>query len=204
MKRILLVVAVALVAACATNTASNPSAFPADAEPVPPQDLLERHYQVNRIVHPASGDTLTELVVQANFLNHRVACSNLKSPPVRVTLMLRKHAPAGGPVLTLLSVDYEAPTPLGPDGDRALHLRLDRATLIPVRYGNATRAMRHSARESMQYVVTAAQLHEIVRAERTSARLSGRAGKCDFPISGQARGLMAMFADRELAGAEQR
>jgi hypothetical protein len=191
-----------LTAGCVTRLVPPPSSIPADAEPMPPQELLEPFYQVNRTVHPTHGDTLAELMVQENFHNPRVICSKLDAPPVRVTLSLRKHSSPTGPALALLRVDYEADRPLGPAVGRALQLRLDDATVVPLRFGNPTRATRYGASETTQYVVTPAVLHEIVGAARTSARLSGASGRCDFPISGHARGLIAMFAERELGTAQ--
>lgn len=198
MKRILAFAALSLAtAACVTRTLPVRNMFP-DGEPVPSETLLEAYYRPTRSVHPTRGDTITDLMVQDNFRSGRVACSNLDSPPVRVTLTLRKHAPHGMSALTLLRVDYEEERPLGPDADRALQLHLDEATIVPTRFGNPTRATRYGASETIQFLVSPAVLQEIATAERTSARLSGRRGRCDFPITGHARGLIAMFAEREL------
>ena len=192
---------VLLATGCVTRLVPPRSSIAADAEPMPPQELLEPFYRVNRTVHSTRGDTLVELLVQENFHNPQVTCSKLNAPPVRVTLSLRKHSSPVGPALALLRVDYEADRPLGPAVGRALQLRLDDATVVPLRFGNPTRATRYGASETTHYVVTPDVLHEIVGAARTSARLSGASGRCDFPISGHARGLIAMFAERELGAA---
>jgi hypothetical protein len=47
-------------------------------------------------------------------------------------------------------------------------------------------------------MISTTALHQIVAADTANASVFGQAGKCEFPITGHARGLIALFMEREL------
>jgi hypothetical protein len=177
---------------------TNLGAFPVEAEPIPPQALLERYYQPSHAVDSSTRESVTELLVQANFRNERVRCTRLPRPPIRLSLSLQKRAAPGSVPATLLTVEYDAAEGLLMSDHEAFRIHLGATTLAPSELGGPLHAERLGGTEIRIYAVTDGDLRQIVGAESAFARLSGRAGICQMPISGHARGLIAMFLDREL------
>jgi hypothetical protein len=201
MKALLVLVVTLGLAACASqpqSTGRNPSFFAPGAEPIPPTPLLERYYQVHRGVDTTTRDSLIEIVVQANFRSPRVQCTNLDGPPTRLSLSITRQSGGGG-TSALLGVEYEAEEGLLVSGDRSLRLRLNGSALEPMQTAAPAPRARFTRSEKMLYAVTAHDLQRIVDADTASVHLHGRAGRCDSPVTGHARGLIALFLERELA-----
>lgn len=175
------------------------SHFAIGAEPLPPRTSLERFYQATRTVDTTTSDTLTEIIVQPNFRNQYVRCTHLDGPPTHLSLGLRKHSTVKGTTGALLSVEYLASEALVTGGDRSLQLTLNGAILEPGSAGQPAPGRRHTKTEVAVYAVSAEALRQIVAADTANARVFGSAGRCEFPISGHARGLIALFLERELA-----
>ena len=202
MKALLAVVATVVLTACVhqpQTQSRNPSAFAPAAEPIPPKASLERFYQVSRSIDSTTRDTIVEIVVQANFRSPRVQCTNLDGPPTRLSLSLSRHAPATGANTVLLGVEYEASEGLLVSGERSRQLRLNDTALEPVQMPEPARREAFTRSEKMLYAVSSHELTRIVDADTASIRLTGRAGRCESPITGHARGLIALFMERELA-----
>jgi hypothetical protein len=201
MKALLALVATVVLAACVRQPqpqSRNPSFFTPGAEPIPPKAALERFYQVTRGVDSTTRDSVIEIVVQANFRSPRVQCTNLEGPPTRLSLSITRTGSTGSSAV-LLGVEYEASEGLIVGGDRSLQLRLDGSEMQPA--PTAARAPRETftRSEKMQYAISAHELLRIVHADTASLHLQGRAGRCDSPVTGHARGLIALFVERELA-----
>src|SRR5688572_15176033 len=202
MKALLAVVATVVLAGCAHQPppqSRNPSFFAPGAEPIPPKPLLERFYQVHRGVDTTTSDSIIEIVVQANFRSPRVQCTNLDGPPTRLSLSITRRSAATRTAAVLLGVEYEASEGLLVTGDRSLRLRLNGSELQPMQTPSPAPRERFTRSEKMLYAVTAHDLQRIVDADTASVHLQGRAGRCDSPVTGHARGLMALFLERELA-----
>jgi hypothetical protein len=202
MKTLLAVVATVVLAACAHQPqphSRNASFFAPGAEPIPPKPLLERFYQVQRGVDSTTSDSIIEIVVQANFRSPRVQCTNLDGPPTRLSLSITRRSAATRTTAVLLGVEYEASEGLLVSGDRSLRLRLNGSELQPMQTPAPARRERFTRSEKMLYAVTAHDLQRIVDADTASVHLEGRAGRCDSPVTGHARGLIALFLERELA-----
>ena len=199
MKTLLAVVAAVLLGACthAAVRSENPSFFAPGTEPIPPRASLDRFYQVNRFVDSTTTDSISEVVVQANFRSQRVWCSNLGGPPTRLSLSLAKHANLGA-MSAMLGVEYEAAEGLLVNGEGSLQVRLDGAVLQPPPVGATVSGDLSNRSETMQYAITLDELQRIVSADTASVHLVGRAGRCDSPLTGHARGLIALFIEREL------
>ena len=204
MKTLLAVVAAVLLGACARQAVppvaapTNPSTFAPGTDPIPPRASLERFYQVNRFVDSTTSDSVSEVVVQANFRSQRVWCSNLGGPPTRLSLSLAKHANPGGSTSAMLGVEYEASEGLLVNGEGSLQVRLDGSVLQPPPSGATASADERTRSETMQYAISLEELQRIVGADTASVHLVGRAGRCDSPLTGHARGLIALFIEREL------
>ena len=201
MKALLAVVATVVLTACVhqpQTQSRNPSFVAHGAEPIPPKASLERFYQVSRSVDSTTRDTVVEIVVQANFRSPRVQCTNLDGPPTRLSLSLSRLAPAAGANTVLLGVEYEASEGLLVSGARSLQLRLDAASLEPAPMPEPAHREAFTRSEKMLYVVSSHELQRIVAADTAWISLTGRAGRCDSPITGHARGLIALFMEREL------
>ena len=201
MKALLAVVATVVLTACVHQPqmqSRNPSFFAPGAEPIPSKALLERFYQVTRSVDSTTHDTIVEIVVQANFRSTRVQCTNLDGPPTRLSLSLARHAPATGASTVLLGVEYEASEGLLAGSARSLQLRLNQASLEPMQMPEPAHREAFTRSEKMLYAVSSHELSRIVAADTASMRLTGRAGQCESPITGHARGLIALFMEREL------
>jgi hypothetical protein len=202
MKALLAVVATVVLTACVNQPQTqsrNPSTFAPGAEPIPSKASLERFYQVTRSVDSATRDTVVEIVVQANFRSARVHCTNLDAPPTRLSLSLSRHAPATGANTVLLGVEYEASEGLLVSGERSLQLRLNDAALEPAQMPEPAHREAFTRSEKMLYAVSSHELSRIVEADTAWMQLTGRAGRCESPITGHARGLIALFMERELA-----
>jgi hypothetical protein len=204
MKTLLALVAAVMLNACAHQPPAptrNPAAFAPGAEPIPPRGSLDRFYQVSRRVDAATADSVTEVVVQANFRSERVWCSNLGGPPTRLSLSLARHVSPEGPTSVLLGVEYEASEALLISGDGLLQVRVNGTTFQPVQASEPIRREGFARSETMHYRITRDELRSIVAADTASVHLNGRAGRCDSPITGIARGLISLFLERELGDA---
>lgn len=201
MKTLLAVSAAVLLGACVHQPPSpsrNPSLFAPGTDPIPPRASLERFYQVNRFVDSTTSDSVSEVVVQANFRSQRVWCSNIGGPPTRLSLSLAKHANPAGATSAMLGVEYEASEGLLVNGDGSLQVRLDGALLQPLAVGEPAISGQRNRSETVNYAISVDELQRIVGADTASVHLQGRAGRCDSPLTGHARGLIALFIEREL------
>ena len=202
MKALMAVVATVVLTACvqpSQTQSRNPSAFAPGAEPIPPKASLERFYQVSRSVDSTTRDTVVEIVVQANFRSPRVQCTNLDGPPTRLAISLSRHAAGTDVSPILLGVEYEASEGLLVTGERSLQIRLNGSELEPTQTAEPARRAAFTRSEKMLYTVSSHELQRIVDADTAWVQLHGRAGRCDSPITGHARGLIALFMERELA-----
>ena len=202
MKALLAALATVVLAACVRQPqpqSRNPSVFAPSAEPMPPKAALERFYQVSRVIDSTTRDSVIEIVVQANFRSPRVQCTNLDGPPTRLSLSVMRHDGAGGGSAVFLGVEYEASEGLVVTGDRTLQLRLNGVQFEPVPTDAPVRRAQFTRSEKMLYRMSAHDLQRIVNADTASVHLLGRAGRCDSPVTGHARGLIALFLERELA-----
>jgi hypothetical protein len=201
MKTLSAVVATVFLAACAHQAAPpsrNPSPFVPAAEPMPSKASLGRFYQVSRSVDSTTHDSIAEIVVQANFRSQRVWCSNLEGPPTRLSLSLVRHVTPAGATGVLLGVEYQASEGLLVSGDGSLELKLNGSELHPLQAGEPVRREAFTRSETMHYLISTTELRRIVDADTASMHLQGRAGRCDSPLTGHARGLIALFMEREL------
>jgi hypothetical protein len=201
MKALLALAATVVLTACVHQPqpqSRNPSVFTPGAEPVPSAAALERFYQVSRRVDSTTRDSVIEIVVQANFRSPRVQCTNLDGPPTRLSLSLIRNTGATGVSTVFLGVEYEASEGLLVSGARSLHLRLNGSELEPMPAGEPVRRAGFNRTERMHYTVSTNELRRIVDADTASVHLEGRAGRCDSPVTGHARGLIALFMEREL------
>ena len=202
MKALLAVVATVVLAACVRQPqpqSRNPSFFAPSAEPMPPKAALERFYQVSRSIDSTTRDSIIEIVVQANFRSPRVQCTNLDGPPTRLSLSVMRLDGAAGTSAVFLGVEYEASEGLVVTGDRSLQLRLNGAQLEPAPTDAPAERAKFTRSEKMLYRMSTHDLQRIVSADTASVHLQGRAGRCDSPVTGHARGLLALFLERELA-----
>ena len=202
MKTLLAVAAAVCLAACAHGTpaaARATSTFVPATEPIPAKGALERFYHVSRSVDSTTRDSVAEIVIQANFRSARVWCSNLGGPPTRLSLSLTRHSNRAAGTGVLLGVEYEAAEGLLVSGERSLRLRLNGAELQPAQAGEPVRRENFARSETMHYLISTHELSRIVNADTASMHLQGRAGQCDSPLSGHARGLIALFLERELS-----
>jgi hypothetical protein len=201
MKRGLTALVAALLLGCVRQLPEPlPSQFPLGAQPIPPRALLERFYRASRTVDNAATDTVIQVVVQANFRNAYVRCTQLDGPPTLLSLSLRRHSAVRGATGALLGIEYRASEGLLSGTDRSFHFMLDGAAIEPGPVGDPIPGPPHSQSEIALFSVSAETLRRIIDAGTANARLTGRAGRCEFPISGHARGLIALFMERELAG----
>jgi hypothetical protein len=204
---VLSVVVVAITTSCAqriTTIQTGPAAPAAQSapvfspEPIPSRASLQRYYVATKLVDSTTRDTLTDVVVQANFRNPRVRCSSLDGPPTRLSLTLRRDSSPLATPGALLRVEYQASERLISHGDRSLRLFVNGETLEPVPYADPNRGEAYTRSEVAVYVISTAALRQIVVSDTASARVFGQAGSCEFPITGHARGLMALFMEKEL------
>jgi hypothetical protein len=202
MKTLPAVAAAVFLAACAHQPPAATraiSTFTPAAEQIPSKGALERFYHVSRSVDSTTRDSVSEVVVQANFRSARVWCSNLDGPPTRLSISLARHSNPTAGTGVLLAVEYEASEGLLVSGERSLRFRLNGAELQPAQAGDPVRREHFAQSETMHYVVSTTELKRIVDADTASVHLQGRAGQCDSPLTGHARGLIALFLERELA-----
>ena len=203
MKALLALAATVVLTACvhqAQPQSRNPLVFTPGAEPIPPRGALERFYQVTRSVDSTTRDSVIEIVVQANFRSPRVQCTNLDGPPTRLSLSVTRHTGATGASAVFFGVEYEASEALLVSGKRSLLLRLNGVELQPAQAAEPALREAFTRSERMHYTISPDELRQIVDADTASVHLEGRAGRCDSPVTGLARGLIALFIERELGG----
>jgi hypothetical protein len=192
-------VLVVVTTACARHVPPTPAPVAyMSAEPIPSRASLQRYYQVARIVDSTTKDTVTEIVVQANFRNPRVRCSNFDGPPTRLSLTLRKDSSPMATPGALLRLEYQASERLIGHGDRSLQLHLNGETIEPIAVADPNRGEAYARSEVAVYMISTTALHQIVASDTASASVFGEAGRCQIPITGHARGLIALFMEREL------